>query len=126
MIATSDKYEINFLLSGGETGDALEGRKLMGTLGEAKITPHLLMDKAYKRDETQTLAYKLGYMPVVTLKGNRKNPWAYDKVLYKSHNQIERLFCKIKRFRYIFTHYDKLDIIYTTFILFALIVDALN
>ncbi len=126
MVATSDKYAINFSLSSGEVGDAPEGRKLMETLGEAKTITHLLMDRAYEGDETQTLAYELGYMPVVPPKSNRKNPWIYDKVLYKSRNQVERLFRRIKRFRRIFTRYDKLDIIYTAFILFALIVDALN
>lgn len=126
MVAASDKYAINFSLSGGEAGDAPEGRKLMETLGEAKIITHLLMDRAYEGDETRTLAYELGYMPVVPPKSNRKNPWAYDKVLYKFRNQVERLFRRIKRFRRIFTRYDKLDIIYIAFILFALIVDALN
>ncbi len=126
MVAASDKYAINFSLSSCEAGDAPEGRKLMETLGESKIITHLLMDRAYEGDETRTLAYELGYMPVVPPKSNRKNPWIYDKVLYKSRNQVERLFRRIKRFRRIFTRYDKLDIIYTAFILFALIVDALN
>jgi len=126
MVAASDKYAISFSLSGGEAGDAPEGRKLMEILGEAKIITHLLMDRAYEGDETRTLAYELGYMPVVPPKSNRKNPCEYDKVLYKFRNQVERLFRRIKRFRRIFTRYDKLDIIYTAFILFALIVDALN
>jgi len=112
-------------LSGGEAGDAPEGRKLMVSLGESERITYLLMDKAYEGDETRTLAFELGYMPVVPPKNNRKNPWIYDKVLYKLRNQVERLFRRIKRFRRIFTRYDKLDIIYTAFILFALIIDAL-
>jgi len=125
MAAASDKYAIKFLLSGGEAGDAPEGRKLMEGLGEAERITHLLMDKAYGGDITQTLAYELGYMPVVPPKSNRKNPWVYDKVLYKLRNQAERLFRRIKRFRRIFTRYDKLDIVFIAFILLALIIDAL-
>ena len=50
---------------------------------------------------------------------------AYDKELYKQRNQVERLFRRIKRFRRIFTRYDKLDLIFFTFVYFALIIDAL-
>ena len=48
----------------------------------------------------------LNFKPVVPPKSNRKSPWNFDKVLYKSRNNIERLFRKIKRFRRIFTRYD--------------------
>ena len=106
---------------------------------------------------------KLGDTPVVPPKSNRKDPWDYDKELYKQRNQVERwekrrntgkkavqkmnvicqvdrwkkrmmpqgsgqverLFRRIKRFRRIFTRYDKLDVIFLTFVYFALIVDAL-
>ena len=62
---------------------------------------------------------------VVPPKNNRKNPWDYDKQLYKQRNQVERFFRRIKRFRRIFTRYDKLDLIFLAFVYFALIVDAL-
>jgi transposase len=56
---------------------------------------------------------------------HRLNKWDYDRALYKRRNEIERLFLRIKRFRRIFTRYDKLDIIYKGFIFFAMIADAL-
>ena len=83
------------------------------------------MDRAYEGDETRVLAMGLGYIPVVPPKSNRKNPWDYDKQLYKQRNQVARLFCRIKRFRRIFTRYDKLDVIFLAFLYLALIVDAL-
>ena len=83
------------------------------------------MDRAYEGDETRALAMELGYVPVVPPKSNRNNPWNYDKLLYKQRNQVERLFRRIKRFRRIFTRYDKLYVIYLAFVYFALIVDAL-
>ena len=43
----------------------------------------------------------------------------------KFQRNVERLFRRIKRFRRIFTRYDKLDIIFLAFVFFALIVDAL-
>ena len=67
---------------------------------------------------------KLGYVPVVPPKSNRKHPWNYDKQLYKQRNQVESLFHRIKRFRRIFTRFDKLDVLFLAFVYFALIVDA--
>ena len=83
------------------------------------------MDRACEGNETIALAVALGYITVVPPKSNRKDPWDYDKQLYKQRNQVERLFRRLKRFRRIFTRYDKLDIIFLAFIYFVLIVDAL-
>ncbi len=71
------------------------------------------------------LAVALGYEPVVPPKRNFKEQWQYDKELYKRRNEIERFFRRLKRFRRIFTRYDKLDILFAGFILFAVIVDSL-
>ena len=97
----------------------------MQQLGPVEHSVYILMDRAYEGDETRALAMRLGYIPVVPPKSNRKTPWNYDKQMYKQRNQVERLFRRIKRFRCIFTRYDKLDVIFLAFIYFALIVDAL-
>ncbi len=114
-----------FSLSAGNCGDAPEGRALLRQLGPVDHPVHLLMDRAYEGDETRALAIELGYIPVVPPKSNRKNLWDYDKELYKLRNQVERLFRRLKRFRRIFTRYDKLDIIFLSFVYLALVVDAL-
>lgn len=114
-----------FALSAGNRGDASEGRALLWQLGPVDHPIYLLMDRVYEGDETRALAEEFGYIPVVPPKSNRKNPWNYDKQLYKQRNQVERLFRRLKRFRRIFTRYDKLDIIFLSFVHLALIVDAL-
>ena len=83
------------------------------------------MDRAYENDITQQHAIDLFYTPVVPPKSNRKKPWVYDKELYKQRNKIERLFRRIKRFRRVFTRYDKLDLMFINFIFFALIFNLL-
>ena len=83
------------------------------------------MDKAYEDDETRKLAMAQGFIPIVPPKSNRKEPWEYDKELYKNRNEVERFFLRIKRFRKVFTRYDKLDIMYTGFVLVAMIFDAI-
>lgn len=125
MVAASDRDGVVLALSAGNYDDAPEGRALLRQLGPADHPVGLLMDRAYEGDEMRALAEELGYIPVVPPKSNRKNPWNYDKKLYKQRNQVERLFRRLKGFRRIFTRYDKLDIIFLAFIYFALIVDAL-
>lgn len=84
------------------------------------------MDRAYEGDETLQLAHELGCVPVVPPNPNRLVPWAYDRVLYRRRNEIERRFRRLKGYRRIFTRFDKLDVWFAGFILFALIIEALR
>ena len=83
------------------------------------------MDKAYEDEETRRTARKQGFVPVVPPKSNRLNPWEYDKELYKKRNEIERYFLRLKRFRKVFTRYDKLDSMFIGVITVAMIFDAI-
>ena len=125
MVAASDRDRVMFSLSAGNCGDGPEGRALLQKLDPTAHPLYLLMDRAYEGEETRALAVEHGYIPVVPPKNNRKNPWSYDTRLYKQRNQVERLFRRIKRYRRIFTRYDKLDVIFFAFIYLALIIDAL-
>ena len=84
------------------------------------------MDRAYEGDETRDLAAALGYQVVVPPRANRREPWDYDRELYKRRNEVERLFRRLKGFRRVYTRYDKLDRMFWAFIQFALIVEALK
>ena len=125
MAAASGRDGVILALPAGNCGDASEGRSLLRQLGQMDRPVYLLMDRACEGDETRALAAELGYMPVVPPKSNRKNPWDYDKQLYKQRNQVERLFRRLRRFRHIFTRYDKLDIVFLSVVYLALIVDTL-
>lgn len=84
------------------------------------------MDRAYEGDETGNLISGLGFSPVAPPKSNRGEPRDYDRELYKKRNEVERLFGRLKGFRRIFTRFDKLDVMFTGFIVFALIVTAIK
>jgi transposase len=84
------------------------------------------MDRAHEGDDTRQLALDLGYVRVVPAKSNRLDPWEYDKAMYRKRNEVERLFCRLKGFRRVFSRFDKLDVMFTGFIHLALIVDALR
>ena len=124
LVAASDRKAVIFSLSAGNNHDAPEGRKLIECIRTTEPC-HLLMDLACEDEATRQLATQQGFTPVVPPKSNRREPWEYDKELYKQRNQVERLFRRIKRFRRIFTRYEKLDKMFLAFISFAIIVDYL-
>jgi len=113
-------------LSPGQAGDAPHGRELLQTGGPVPEGLPLLMDSAYQGDETLGLARALGYNPVVPPNPQRREPWDYDRVLYRRRNEIERLFRRLKGYRRVFSRFDKLDVLFTGFIVLALIVEALR
>lgn len=125
MVAADAQSGIKFLLSSGKAHDAPPGRELLTQLPALKGKPYLVMDRAYEGGPTRELAEKLGFKPVVPPKKNRKNPWEYDKEIYKKRNEIERLFRRIKAFRRVFTRYDKLDVMFAAFITFTMIIKSL-
>ena len=126
MVAADARTAITFALSPGQAGDAPEGRKLLQRLGKAPWPIHLLMDRAYEGDETRQFALDLGFAPVVPPHPNRVSPWQYNRAMYKRRNEIERLFRRLKGFRRIFSRFEKLDVMFTAFISFALIADGLR
>jgi len=126
MIAANAMRAFDFILSPGNSHDAPQGRLVMETVGKQKEVKPLIMDKAYEDDETRYIAQSLGFTPVVPPKSNRKNPWEYDKKLYKMRNEIERLFRIIQDFRRVFCRFDKLDDVYIGFIKIALIFVAIR
>jgi transposase len=126
MVSADSRTALTFTLSPGSAHDAPEGRKLLEQLGPAAEPTHLIMDKAYEGDPNRQLALDLGYIPVVPPKDNRKDPWEYDRDLYKKRNEIERLFRRLKGFRRIFSRFEKLDVVFIAFINFALIVESLR
>ena len=117
-------------LSPGPAGDAPQGRRLLQALGP--LADHerlpadlvLVMDRAYEGNETRSLAEKMGFRVVVPSRANRREPWDYDRELYKRRNEVERLFRRLKGFRRVYTRFDKLDRMFWAFVQFALIVEA--
>jgi transposase len=125
MVAADAQTAIGFSLSTGKAHDAPKGRELLSKLGSKCGNTYLIMDRAYEGRPTRELALELGFKPVVPPKKNRKQPWEYDKQMYKRRNEIERLFRSLKRFRRVSTRYDKLDLMFLAFVNFTLIIKNL-
>ena len=125
MVTASDRSAVSFSLSSGAKHDSPEGMKLLFFTSSGDCEQSILMDRAYEGDNMRVTAKELGYSPVVPPKRNRVDPWEYDRELYRRRKEVERFFRRIKRFRRVFTRYDKLDIVFAGFILFAMIIDTL-
>ena len=72
------------------------------------------------------MVLELGFKPVVPPTRNRVDQWGYDRIMYRRRNERERLLRRLKGFRRVFSRFDKLDVMFTAFIHFALIVEALR
>ena len=121
-----DRLPVAFSLSSGEAADCIEGRKLLLGIGPITTRIYLNMDKAYEDDKTREIARVLGYTVVVPPKSNRVEPWEYDREEYKNRNFVERFFRRYKAYRRICTRYDKLDVMFLNYFMFALIVEILK
>ena len=123
VLSANEKTPVALSLSAGNSHDAPCGRKLLSDYGRVQELA-LIADRAYEGDETRNLAEDLGYILCIPPKANRKATWEYDKELYKQRNEIERMFRRVQEYRRVFTRYDKLDVMYLGFVLFAFIIEA--
>jgi transposase len=124
LAACSAKSALAFILTGGNVHDAPAGRKFLDKI-YSDDKHFLARDRTYEGNETREKTKESGFVPVVPPKKNHKNPWDYDKEIDKRRNEIERFFLRIKRFRKVFTRYDKLDTSYRAVVNLAMIFDAI-
>lgn len=68
----------------------------------------MLGDKAYDSDELRCELAGRGAKPVIPNRSNRKQPFSFNRRLYKLRWRIEAAFNRLKDFRRIATRYDRL------------------
>jgi transposase len=96
---------IAILLSGGEAHDCPVAERL---IRRVKSSKRMLGDKAYDSAELRGELDELGCKPVIPNKCNRKQPFSFNKRIYKLRWRIENAFNRLKDFRRIATRYDRL------------------
>ncbi|MBS0961353.1 transposase [Acetobacter thailandicus] len=89
------------------------------------ILPNLA-DRAYDADWLIDRLIQRGVTPVIPPKRNRTMQRQTDFFLYRERNRIEPFFNKLKQFRAIATHYDKLKSTFLAAVQFASIIILLN
>jgi len=96
---------IALLLTGGEAHDCPPAERL---IRRVRAPEHLLGDKAYDSAELREELDERGTKSVIPNRSNRKQPFGFNRRLYKLRWRIENAFNRLKDFRRIATRYDKL------------------
>ena len=96
---------IAILLTGGEAHDCPVAERL---IRRVKPPECMLGDKAYDSAELREELDEHGTKPVIPNRCNRKQPFSFNKRLYKLRWRIESAFNRLKDSRRIATRYDKL------------------
>ena len=94
---------MRFALTGGQVPDGPQAIPLL----EGIETGAVIADKGYESNGILDFIHKQGAEAVIPPKSNRKDPWEYDRELYRERNLIERAFNKLKHWRRIATRYDR-------------------
>ena len=96
-------YPLKFEITSGAHHDITQAMPLTVDLFDTQ----LLADKAYGAGNLRACLKAKNCAPVIPYKSNALNPESYDSELYKERNLVERFFLKIKRFRRLFSRFDK-------------------
>jgi transposase len=90
-------------------GQAHDGRSAADIYGGIGAGQTLLADRAYDSDGLRDSLAARGAMANIRLMPTRKRLPAFDPILYRQRNRVERFFSKLKHFRAVATRYDKRD-----------------
>jgi len=97
---------MRFALTGGQAADGPQAVPLLTGIETGAV----LADKGYESNRILAFIRSGGAMAVIPPKANRKEPWEYDRELYRQRNLIERAFNKLKHWRRVATRYDRRSI----------------
>ena len=106
---------LRFILMGGQEHDITQAEALLdGYSGE-----YVIGDKGYDAQGLRHYIAAQGMTPVIPGRSNRKIVVVYDQHLYPERHLVECFIGKIKRYRRVFTRFEKLSRRYLGFLHFA-------
>ena len=123
MVAADARTAVAFALSPGNAHDAPQGRKL---LDRPSNRPALVMGRACEDDETRPPASGPGFLPVMHPKSSRVAPWAMRQGTVQTAQRGRAPVRRLKGFHRVFSRFEKLDVMFLGFVVFALVIDALH
>ena len=92
------------VLTPGNTSDHKVARPCLEAMPPSR---YMIADKGYDSTALREWLVERGTEPVIPPRVNRKVQYAYNKVLYRTRNVIERSFGRLKDYRRIATRFDK-------------------
>ena len=103
MVCDAKGRPLRFALTGGQAADSPQAIPLLDGIETGAV----IADKGYESNKILAHIRSKGATAVIPPKANRKEPWEYDRELYRERNLIERAFNKLKHWRRIATRYDR-------------------
>ena len=103
VVADAQGRPVRFSLTGGQKADVSQAIPLLTGLEAGAV----IADKGYESNRVLAFIRNQGAEAVIPPKSNRRDPWEYNRELYKQRNLIERAFNKLKQWRRIATRYDR-------------------
>lgn len=103
MVCDARGMPLRFALSGGQAADGPQAIPLLSGIETGSV----IADKGYESNRILGYIRSKGAKAVIPPKVNRRQPWEYDRELYRQRNLIERAFNKLKHWRRIATRYDR-------------------
>ena len=92
-------------MTGGEAHDCPIAERLVRRVKPPK---RILGDKSYDSAELREDLHERGTKSIIPNRCNRKQPFSFNKRIYKLRWRIESAFNRLKDFRRIATRYDRL------------------
>lgn len=106
MVCDARGQPMRFALTGGQAADGPQAVPLLTGIETGAV----LADKGYESNRILAFIRSSDATAVIPPKANRKEPWEYDRELYRQRNLIERAFNKLKHWRRVATRYDRRSI----------------
>ena len=103
MVTDAQGKPMRFVLTGGQEADVSHAIPLLTGIEAGAV----IADKGYESDGVLTFIQGQEAEAVIPPKSNRRDPWEYNRELYRERNLIERAFNKLKQWRRIATRYDR-------------------
>ena len=103
MVTDAQGQPVRFALTGGQEADGPQAIPLLAGIK----TGCVIADKGYERNRILSFIQEQGTRAVIHPKSSRRDPWEYDRQLYRERNLIERASNKLKQWRRRATKYDR-------------------
>ena len=105
-MANAQSRPVRFSITGGQRAHVSQALPLLTGIETGAVIADKGADKEYESNRVLALIRDRGAEVVIPPKSNRKEPWEYDREMYRQRNLIERAFYKLKQWRRIATRYD--------------------
>lgn len=94
---------LQFIVTPGQRNDITQANTLLKNVKNS----YVIADKGYDSKDLRLKLIEQNCEPVIPSRSNSKNPYIYDKHIYKERHLVECFFSKIKYFRRVFSRFDK-------------------